>query len=108
MAINFEAANMAGYNNPKIEVFKAILGESGASLKQYPNKATILNCISRGSIPVLLLRFEAAGFILPLSNWDTTEMGTTMVFSTFENTSDSTKIQITYPVDGGAPHVALG
>ena len=25
MAINFEAANMAGYNNPKIEVFKAII-----------------------------------------------------------------------------------
>ena len=25
MAINFEAANMAGYNNPKIEVFKAAL-----------------------------------------------------------------------------------
>ena len=25
MAINFEAANMAGYNNPKIEVFKATI-----------------------------------------------------------------------------------
>ena len=61
MAINFEAANMAGYNNPKIEVFKADVSADGATLAQYPNKDTILNCISRGSIPFILLNNSAAG-----------------------------------------------
>ena len=96
MAINFEAANMAGYNNPKIEVFTAVLGETGASLTQYPNKDTILNCISRGSIPVILLRVEAAGFILLLSNWDTGVSGeASLVFSTIA--PETTAIKITYP-----------
>ena len=108
MAINFEAANMAGYNNPKIEVFEASLGETGAALTQYPNKDTILNCISRGSIPVILMRFETAGYILPLSNWDTSVIGTTLIFSTIASDPESTKIQITYPEnDKDAPAVTI-
>ena len=55
MAINFEAANMAGYNNPKIEVFKAALAADGQTLAQYPNTATIMAAINRGSIPFILL-----------------------------------------------------
>ena len=98
MAINFEAANMAGYNNPKIEVFKAALDENGAALAQYPNKDTILNCISRGSIPVILLHVETAGFILPLSDWDTGVNGrASLVFSTIASDPEATKIKIIYP-----------
>ena len=98
MAINFEAANMAGYNNPKIEVFEAVLGETGTALTQYPNKDTILNCISRGSIPVILMHVETAGYILHLSNWDTGLSGrSSLEFSTIASDPETPKIQITYP-----------
>ena len=97
MAINFAAANMAGYNNPKIEVFEAILSASGAGLDRYPAKSVILNCISRGSIPVIILRVETAGYLLPLNDYDSNEIGTSINFSTISGVSGSTKIQITYP-----------
>ena len=61
MAINFEAAHMAGYNNPKIEVFGAALAEDGKTLAQYPNKVTIMAAINRGSIPFILLNNSAMG-----------------------------------------------
>ncbi len=54
MAINFEAANMAGYNNPKIEVFEAIYPAEGSTLIDFPHKSVILDCIKRGVIPVLV------------------------------------------------------
>ena len=54
MAINFEAANMAGYNNPRIEVFRAALNPND-ELVQYPSKTDILNCIKRGALPFILL-----------------------------------------------------
>ena len=53
MAINFAAANMAGYNNPQIEVFEAIYPDEGATLIEYPRKSVILDCIKRGTVPVL-------------------------------------------------------
>ena len=61
MAINFEAANMAGYNNPKIEVFKAVLAEDMKTLAQYPAKVTIMAAINRGSIPFILLNASVVG-----------------------------------------------
>ena len=61
MAINFEAANMAGYNNPKIEVFKAALAEDGATLAQYPATADIMAAVNRGSIPFILLNNSVMG-----------------------------------------------
>ena len=61
MAINFEAANMAGYNNPKIEVFRAALAEDGQTLAQYPTKADITAAVSRGSIPFILLNTAGGG-----------------------------------------------
>ena len=54
MAINFEAANMVGYNNPKIEVFTANANEN-LEIDSAPIKSDILRCLSRGSIPLLLL-----------------------------------------------------
>lgn len=69
MAINFEAANMAGYNNPKIEVFTAILTETG-SLGATPSKSELINCIQRGSIPFLYLENydRLSSWLLPLTN----------------------------------------
>ena len=68
MAINFEAANMAGYNNPKIEVFEVALGENG--VEQFPKKSVISDCINRGSIPFILVTFGSSytpTYFLPLS-----------------------------------------
>ena len=107
MAINFEAANMAGYNNPKIEVFKAVLNNEGAGLDSYPAKSIILNCLSRGSFPVIMLSVATAGYLLPLSDWDTNEMGTSMIFSALAGASSSTKIKITYPDYGDPPTITI-
>ena len=71
MAINFEAANMAGYNNPRIEVFKAVTTDNGTSLLSYPDKAAILAAINRGSIPFLLVTSNANTLLLPLTSFRT-------------------------------------
>ena len=70
MAINFAAANMAGYNNPTIEVFEAVLAEDGETLSQYPRKSVILNCLNRGSVPFILITFGNSyqpAYLLPFS-----------------------------------------
>lgn len=54
MAINFEAANMVGYNNPKIEVFKAILNYETNAITEAPSKTEIIRCLNRGSIPAIM------------------------------------------------------
>lgn len=61
MAINFEAANMAGYNNPRIEVFKAVLDPETSALTSYPKKSVIVGCINRGSMPFLILTTPEGG-----------------------------------------------
>ena len=55
MAINFAAENMAGYNNPKIEVFKAIMDNATHIISDAPNKQEIIRCLCRGSIPALVV-----------------------------------------------------
>ena len=53
MAVNFEAANMVGYNNPKIEVFKAIINYETNAIIEAPSKTKIKSCLKRGAIPYL-------------------------------------------------------
>ena len=65
MTINFAAANMAGYNNPQIEVFRAVLNNSD-ELVQYPSKTDILNCINRGALPFILLFMTNGDAFIPL------------------------------------------
>ena len=55
MAINFEAANMAGYNNPKIEVFKFTMESGTLKITDAPSKSEIIRCLRRGSIPVIIM-----------------------------------------------------
>ena len=60
MAINFEAANMAGYNNPKIEVFTAHANEN-LEIDSAPIKSDILQCLNRGCIPFIQLTLNSEG-----------------------------------------------
>ena len=60
MAINFEAANMAGYNNPRIEVFKAHANEN-LEVTKAPTKSEIYDSLNRGCIPFILLSFTSEG-----------------------------------------------
>ena len=60
MAINFEAANMAGYNNPKIEVFTAHANEN-LEIDSAPIKSDILQCLNRGCIPFIQLSYNVEG-----------------------------------------------
>ena len=57
MSINFEAANMAGYNNPKIEVFQAVADPETNAITSAPSKTEVINCLSRGAIPLVLLTY---------------------------------------------------
>lgn len=83
MAINFEAANMAGYNNPKIEVFKAVLNPETSALVSYPKKSVIVGCINRGSVPFLIMTTPEGGLaqLLTLYNCAAAEGEYTVSFS---------------------------
>ena len=69
MAINFEASNMAGYNNPKIEVFIITL-DSNANIATAPSKSELINCTLRGSIPFLYMEDSdrSSSWLLPLTS----------------------------------------
>ena len=104
MAINFEAANMAGYNNPKIEVFEARLGETG--VEKYPRKSVILDCLNRGSVPFILVTNGSSRepvYLLPFSFIDTS---TTAIYFCGVDNSDATLtnvFSICYTADESTP-----
>ena len=83
MAINFEAANMAGYNNPKIEVFKATIDTMTNIISDAPRKTEIIRCLQRGSIPALMLTAldGAENHLLWLYSWATAAEGDLIYFS---------------------------
>ena len=100
MDINFEAANMAGYNNPRIEVFKAHANEA-LEIDSAPIKSDILQCLNRGCIPMILL--STNNEVLP---------NTTLLFLFAGAQGESTPVlsfQCTYSFkDGeGTPIIAL-
>ena len=66
MAINFEAANMSGYNNPKSEVFKAVVNPDNNTIISAPSKTEIKSCLNRGSIPLILLTYPDGSTIYAL------------------------------------------
>ena len=101
MAINFEAANMAGYNNPKIEVFKAAADTDTDTLISAPSKTNIIRCLTRGSIPAILLTYTydggAEAHLLYFDYWLQEGEGDTIGFH-----SDSSFV-ITYTPDSERP-----
>ena len=83
MAINFEAANIAGYNNPKIEVFTAVFNPENTTIISAPSKTEILRCLRRGSIPATMLTTpnRSESNLLWLYTWATTAEGDNIYFS---------------------------
>ena len=103
MAINFEAANMAGYNNPRIEVFKAIINLETNAISDAPRKQEIIRCLDRGSIPALMCASPdgSAGNLLWTLSWTTGNEGDTIMFG-------NTGLMIAYGPDSDSPVVATG
>ena len=101
MAINFEAANMAGYNNPKIEVFKAAADANTDTLISAPSKSKILRCLARGSIPAILLTYTYDGgseaHLLYVDYWIQEAEGDTISFRS------ASSLVITYTPAGEQP-----
>ena len=103
MAINFEAANMAGYNNPKIEVFTAIVDYETNAISDAPNKQEIIRCLRRGSIPAIMCASPdgSAVNLLWVYTWVTTPEGDSIMFG-------SIALIIMYSPDSDSPIVATG
>ena len=103
MAINFEAANMAGYNNPKIEVFSAIINFETNAISDAPSKTEIIRCLNRGSIPAIMCASldGSEGYLLQVSTWSTVSEGDSIMFG-------NTALIIAYEPNSDSPVVATG
>ena len=103
MAINFEAANMAGYNNPRIEVFKAIIDSETNVITEAPSKPEIIRCLNRGSIPAIMCASPDGSqvYLLWVYLWGHTPEGDTIMFG-------NTALTIMYSPDSDSPIVATG
>lgn len=64
MAINFEAANMAGYNNPEVQVLRVTINSTGTKVLTAPNFATISNISKSGLLPVLYVTNDSGNSII--------------------------------------------
>ena len=69
MAINFEAANMAGYNNPEIYIFPVTVKIEGGASVVYgaPSYSTITNILKSGYIPFMFVTAPTGLSLLPLA-----------------------------------------
>ena len=103
MAINFEAANMAGYNNPKIEVFKAVFDGASETFTSAPSKPEIIRCLNRGSIPVIVMVTNGidAGYVFYLFGWGTQGAGSIIFLAGSALTGGDLKIS--YNPDSDTP-----
>ena len=103
MAINFEAANMAGYNNPPIEVFKAIADLSTNAISDAPSKTELIRCLHRGSIPAIMRISPdgSEGNLLWISTWGTVEGGDFIQFG-------SIGLLMMYAPDSDNPVISTG
>ena len=70
MAINFESANTAGYNNHKIVVFPATVKTVGttAVVVSAPSNSTITNAIKSGDIPFVSVTTPKGYVLLPFTS----------------------------------------
>ena len=70
MAINFAAANMAGYNNPEVQVFPVTVQSVSNGIKVFgaPSYSTITNIIKSGYMPTLFATLPTGDkAVLPLT-----------------------------------------
>ena len=72
MAINFAAANMAGYNNPNIEVLPLVT-DGGNTIIDYPDYGKILKILRSGRVPILHITSTGReyGQLLQLNTYST-------------------------------------
>ena len=72
MSINFAAANMAGYNNPAIEIVTLVMDKKGNFINP-PTYEIISKILGRGAIPFLAITNAPRSVcsVLPLSYYDT-------------------------------------
>ena len=103
MAINFEAANMAGYNNPKIEVFKVVANLETIAITSAPSKSEIKSCLNRGAIPTILLTTPAGSEsnLLQIYALVTTTEGDSIYFNNIAYILE-------YPLDSDSPVLSTG
>ena len=106
MAINFEAANMAGYNNPKIEVFTLTLNND-SEIAEAPNQSVLSDCINRGSVPFLRITTTDHNtmYILPITYIQQQTNGPEFCFSTVTKGGTATSVApsvtaVNYPSEG--------
>ena len=71
MAINFAAANMAGYNNPQIEIVTLAMNKEGGFTNP-PTYETLDKIMRRGAFPLLSMTDPtgASSFVLALSYYN--------------------------------------
>ena len=67
MAINFEAANMAGYNNPEVYMLRASSNAETGEILYAPRVSEINNIVKSGFMPVVCLAGGGYTFVLPLA-----------------------------------------
>ena len=103
MSINFEAANLAGYNNPPIEVFKATVDPVTNAISDAPSKTEIIRCLHRGSIPAIMQIAPdgSSGNLLWFIAWESSVGGDTLTFGNLG-------LMIMYMPDSESPIVATG
>ena len=71
MSINFEAAHMAGYNNPRVYMLRVSINATGTKVLEAPSYATIGNIVKSGFLPVLYVtRPTGDAVIAPLTATD--------------------------------------
>lgn len=68
MSINFEAANMAGYNNPDVCILRAAIDAKGSEVLSAPSFATINNLVKSGFMPVVYVTIAGGdSIVMPLA-----------------------------------------
>ena len=67
MAINFEAANMAGYNNPEVHMLRVSTSAETGEILYAPRVSDINNIVKSGVVPAVCLTGGGYTFVLPLA-----------------------------------------
>ena len=89
MAINFAAANMAGYNNPEIEIVTLKLGADSKPVGTIPTYETIHDIFRRGAIPFLAITDSSKSLYMLLAPIQYT--GEMIAFSIITLSGDTSK-----------------
>ena len=94
MAINFEAANMAGYNNPSVQVLPVTtaLSDKGVQVVDAPSYSAITNILKSGCMPVLFAALPTGDkAILPIAGINHEGL---YIFSSAASTSNAPNSEI--------------